>query len=429
VKAHTLETKPFNLNSTRDLDNTDPLSHFRDRFHFPKFNSNQSYIYFSGNSLGLQPNSAEQYVKEELEAWKQMGADAHTESKRPWLPYHEFLTSYSAEIVGCLDKEVVVMNSLTVNLHLLMASFYRPKGKRKKILMEKHAFPSDRYAVQSQLKFHGNDPTDDLIVLESDEGEFISINNIMNCLNNHGEEIALVLIGGVNYFTGQAFDMAAITEIAQNCGCRVGFDLAHATGNVKLNLHNWGVDFAAWCGYKYLNGGPGAPSGVFIHERHLANSDIPRFEGWWGHDKSTRFQMPDKFSPLQTVEAWQLSNPPILSMAALLASLEIFHEAGMNLLRQKSEKLTSYLELLIKSELDEKIKIITPPSPQSRGCQLSIRVLSPINDITKLLHDRGAISDWRDPDVIRIAPVPLYNSFQDCYDFIQVFKDIFNEQG
>ena len=229
---NTLKTKPCNIKSANELDKNDPLSNFRENFHFPKFNSNQSYIYFSGNSLGLQPDSAEQYVREELEAWKQMGADAHTESKRPWLPYHEFLTSYSAEIVGCLDKEVVVMNSLTVNLHLLMASFYHPKGKRKKILIEKHAFPSDRYAVQSQLKFHGNDPTDDLIVLAPEEGEFISINNIMNCLNKHGEEIALVLLGGVNYFTGQAFDMAAITDLAQNCGCRVGFDLAHATGNV-----------------------------------------------------------------------------------------------------------------------------------------------------------------------------------------------------
>ena len=421
---NTIETNKCNLESAIELDKNDPLSHFRDRFHFPKYNSNESYIYFSGNSLGLQPDTAEQYVKEELDAWKQMAVDAHLESKRPWFPYHEFLTSYSAEIVGALDKEVVVMNSLTVNLHLLMASFYRPKGKRKKILIEKQAFPSDRYAVQSQLKFHSNDPNDDLILLDPDEGENISMKSIMNYLNNYGEEIALVLIGGVNYYSGQAFDMASITDKAQNCGCHVGFDLAHAAGNLKLNLHNWGVDFSAWCGYKYLNGGPGAPSGVFIHERHLARTDFPRFEGWWGHDKSTRLQMPENFKPLSTAEAWQLSNPPILSMAALLSSLEIFHEVGMSQLRQKSEKLTSYLELLINSELEEQIEIITPSSNKSRGCQLSLRLIQPNNDITNILHERGIICDWREPDVIRVAPVPLYNSFEDCYNLVQILKEI-----
>ena len=421
---NTLETNPCNLELALDQDKNDPLSHFRQRFHFPKSNSGNSYIYFSGNSLGLQPDTAEQYVKEELDAWKQLAVDAHLDAKRPWLHYHEFLTSFSAEIVGALDKEVVVMNSLTVNLHLLMASFYRPKGKRKKILIENHTFPSDRYAVQSQLKFHGNDPNDDLIVLEPDEGDCISLSSIMNYLNDHGTDIALVLMGGVNYYTGQAFDMAAITEMAHNCGCKVGFDLAHAAGNLELNLHAWGVDFAAWCGYKYLNGGPGAPAGVFIHERHLGRTDVPRFEGWWGHDKPTRFKMPKNFKPLQTVEAWQLSNPPILSMAALLSSLEIFHEAGRSKLRKKSEKLTSYLELLIKSELEEEIEIITPASTQNRGCQLSLRLLQPINDITNILHDRRIISDWREPDVIRVAPVPLYNSFEDCYIFVQTIKDI-----
>jgi kynureninase len=295
-------------------------------------------------------------------------------------------------------------------------------GKRKKILIEKQAFPSDRYAVQSQLKFHGNDPNDDLILLKPDEEGYTSMIAIKNYLKKYGDEIALVLMGGVNYFTGQAFDVAAITEMTQNCGCRVGFDLAHAAGNLKLNLHDWGVDFAAWCGYKYLNGGPGAPSGVFIHERHLGRTDLPRFEGWWGHDKSTRFQMPKHFKPLQTVEAWQLSNPPILSMAALLSSLEIFHEAGMIPLREKSKKLTSYLESLIKSELAEEIKIITPSSPQHRGCQLSLRLLQPINNITNLLHERGVISDWREPDVLRVTPVPLYNSFEDCYKFVQILK-------
>ena len=413
--------------SAHHLDKIDPLSHFRGRFYIPKHKANEPYIYFSGNSLGLQPDTAEKYLIEELTAWKELGVDAHLDSNRPWLSYHELLTSFSAEIVGALDREVVVMNSLTVNLHLLMATFYRPNGKRKKILIEKHAFPSDRYAVQSQLRFHGNDPNDDLILLESDDEEIISMNTIMNYLNNYGEEIALVLIGGVNYYTGQAFDMATITDKAQNCGCRVGFDLAHAAGNLILNLHDWGVDFAAWCGYKYLNGGPGAPSGIFIHERHLERTDLQRFEGWWGHDKTTRFEMSSVFKPQKTVEAWQLSNPPILSMAALLASLEIFHEVGMRSLRQKSEKLTAYLEALIKSELSEQFEIITPIPTRSRGCQLSIRILNPINNITKLIHDRGIISDWREPDVIRIAPVPLYNSFQNCYNFVEILKNVFDE--
>jgi len=427
VKVNTSETNISNYKSALELDKNDPLFNFREKFHFPKFNSDEAYIYFSGNSLGLQPNSTEKFVKEELEAWRQFASDAHLNSKRPWFSYHELLTSHSAKIVGGLDKEVVVMNSLTVNLHLLMASFYRPQGKRKKILIEKHTFPSDLYAVQSQLRFHGNDPKDDLLVLESDEGEFISMNTIMKYLNNHGATIQLILLGGVNYYTGQAFDIAAITEKAHSYGCRVGFDLAHAAGNLQLSLHDWGVDFAAWCGYKYLNGGPGAPSGVFIHERHLGKADLPRFEGWWGHDKSTRFRMSENFKPLQTAEAWQLSNPSILSMAALLSSLEIFHTTDMKLLRQKSEKLTSYLESLIKSKLGGYIEIITPASPQYRGCQLSLRMLKPINDITKILHKQGVISDWREPNVIRVAPVPLYNSFEDCNNFVQILNNILNE--
>ena len=422
MKQITLETDIQNIEPAHQLDGSDLLSHLRARFHIPKYSSDKPYIYFSGNSLGLQPDTAEKYVKEELDAWNKLGVDGHLNANRPWLPYHEFLTSYSAEIVGALDKEVVVMNSLTVNLHLLMVSFYRPRGKRKKILIEKHAFPSDRYAVQSQLKFHGNDPNDDLIVCNADKGEFISMNAIMNYLEKHGEEIALVLLGGVNYYTGQAFDMAAITDKAQSSGCRVGFDLAHAAGNIKLNLHDWGIDFAAWCGYKYLNGGPGAPSGVFIHERHIGRTDYPRFEGWWGHDKSSRFKMPNDFNPLKTAEAWQISNPPILSMAALLSSLEIFHKVGMNELRQKSIKLTSYLEIILKSELQDNIEIITPLSDQSRGCQLSIRLKSSKSNITEDLREKGVICDWREPDVLRIAPVPLYNSFEDCHEFVQILK-------
>ena len=414
------------LESFKYLDSKDPLKKFRKRFYIPKDESGNPFVYLCGNSLGLQPDTAEQYVQDELNAWKKLGVGAHLKAKRPWLPYHEFLTSYSAEIIGALDTEVVVMNSLTVNLHLLMASFYCPKGKRKKILIEKHAFPSDRYAVQSQLKLHGKHPDEDLLILNPGDGDIISMNDVIKCLDEHGEEIALVLLGGVNYYTGQAFDMEAITDRAQNCGCRVGFDLAHSAGNLKMNLHDWGVDFAVWCGYKYLNGGPGAPSSIFIHERHLGKIDIPRFEGWWGHDKSTRFKMPEQFIPLKTAEAWQLSNPPILSMAALLASLEIFNEVGMNKLREKSKKLTSYLESILISVLNDHVEIITPSSDRSRGCQLSIRLKNPKENITEDLHEKDVICDWRDPNVIRVAPVPLYNSFEDCHEFTLKLKEIIN---
>jgi len=307
-----------------------------------------------------------------------------------------------------------------------MTSFYCPRGKRKKILIEKHAFPSDRYAVQSQLKFHGNHPDEDLLIVNPEHGDIITMNDVIKCLEEYGDEIALVLFGGVNYYTGQAFDMEVITDRAQNYGCRVGFDLAHAAGNLKMRLHDWGIDFAAWCGYKYLNGGPGAPSTIFIHERHLDKVDMPRFEGWWGHDKSSRFEMPEKFIPLKTAEAWQLSNPPILSMAALLSSLEIFHEVGMSSLREKSEKLTSYLESLLIAQLNEHLEIITPISNESRGCQLSIRLKNKFNNIMEKLYDKRVICDWREPDIIRVAPVPLYNSFQDCYKFVFKLKEIIN---
>jgi len=427
MKMNLLEVSPTDLNYALEQDQNDPLAHFRERFHLPKTDSGEPFIYFCGNSLGLQPDTASQFVNEELDAWKELGVDGHLAGKRPWLPYHEFLTQYSSELVGALEKEVVVMNSLSVNLHLLMASFYCPNDQKKKILIENNAFPSDRYAVQSQLRFHHNHPTEDLIILQPDKDEITTTEWILDCFEHHGGEIAMVLIGGVNYYSGQAFDMESIANKAHEHNCLVGFDLAHATGNIELKLHDWEVDFAAWCGYKYLNGGPGAPAGVFIHERHLGLKDIPRFEGWWGHDKTTRFDMLDEFMPLSTVEAWQLSNPPILSMAALLASLKIFHEVGMSQLREKSEKLTSYLEALIKFELSNQIEIITPTSPQYRGCQLSLQLLQPVNDLTKLLHDRGVVSDWRVPDVIRVAPVPLYNSFKDCYTFVQILKDILNE--
>ena len=427
MKVNSSEANPTDLNYALEQDQNDPLAHFRERFHLPKTDSGEPFIYFCGNSLGLQPDTASQFINEELDAWRQYGVEGHFHAKRPWMPYHEFLTQYSAEIVGALEKEVVVMNSLSVNLNLLMTSFYQPHGNKKKILIEHNAFPSDRYAVQSQLKLHGNHPIDDLIILTPDDGANITTNGILDYFDRHGEEIAMVLIGGVNYYTGQAFNMKAITNKAHEHNCLVGFDLAHATGNTGLKLHDWGVDFATWCGYKYLNGGPGAPSGVFIHEGHLGKTDIPRFEGWWGHDKSTRFEMPDKFIPIDTAEAWQLSNPPILAMAPLLASLEIFHEAGMKNLIKKSNQLTQFLEKLILTELGAKIEIITPTNPNDRGCQLSLRLVNLMPNIMDKLHDVGIIADWREPDVIRIAPVPLYNTFIECYEFTHRLKTIINE--
>ena len=427
MKVNSSEANPTDLNYALEQDQNDPLAHFRERFHLPKTDFGEPFIYFCGNSLGLQPDTASQFINEELDAWKQYGVEGHFHAKRPWMPYHEFLTQYSAEIVGALEKEVVVMNSLSVNLNLLMTSFYQPHGKKKKILMEHNAFPSDRYAVQSQLKLHGNHPIDDLIILAPDDGANITTNGILDYFDRHGEGIAMVLIGGVNYYTGQAFNMKAITNKAHEHNCLVGFDLAHATGNTGLKLHDWGVDFATWCGYKYLNGGPGAPSGVFIHEGHLGKTDIPRFEGWWGHDKSTRFEMPDEFIPINTAEAWQLSNPPILAMAPLLASLEIFHEAGMENLIKKSYQLTQFLENLILTELGAKIEIITPTNPNDRGCQLSLRLVNLMPNIMDKLHDVGIIADWREPDVIRIAPVPLYNTFVECYEFTHRLKTIINE--
>ena len=427
MKVNSSEVNPTDLNYALEQDQNDPLAHFRERFHLPKTDSGEPFIYFCGNSLGLQPDTASQFINEELDAWRQYGVEGHFHAKRPWMPYHEFLTQYSAEIVGALEKEVVVMNSLSVNLNLLMTSFYQPHGKKKKILMEHNAFPSDRYAVQSQLKLHGNHPIDDLIILAPDDGANITTNGILDYFDRHGEGIAMVLIGGVNYYTGQAFNMKAITNKAHEHNCLVGFDLAHATGNTGLKLHDWGVDFATWCGYKYLNGGPGAPSGVFIHEGHLGKTDIPRFEGWWGHDKSTRFEMPDEFIPIDTAEAWQLSNPPILAMAPLLASLEIFHEAGMENLIKKSHQLTQFLENLILTELGAKIEIITPTNPNDRGCQLSLRLVNLMPNIMDKLHDVGIIADWREPDVIRIAPVPLYNTFVECYEFTHRLKTIINE--
>lgn len=408
-------------------DKNDVLSAYRAQFHIPKTLEGNDTIYFCGNSLGLMPKSTTDYVNQELEDWKNLGVEGHFHAKNPWMPYHEFLTKNMAQIVGALPSEVVVMNSLTVNLHLLMVSFYRPTKGRYKILFDYSPFPSDRYAIESQIKFHGYDPKDAMLELSPESGqEIVSMDNIQNILDLFGDEIALILIGGVNYYTGQAYDIKNITKVGHEKGCVVGFDLAHAAGNLILNLHDDGPDFAAWCSYKYLNSGPGSLSGCFIHERHHT-ADLPRFAGWWGQDKATRFLMGDTFNPIKTAEGWQLSNPPVLSMAAIRASLDIFASAGMDALKAKSEQLTEYLVYLITQERDQNIKIITPLDAAQRGCQISIQMQNPDKKLFKYITEKGVIADWREPDVIRVAPVPLYNTFEDVWHFSKILHEGLNQ--
>jgi len=405
------------------MDAADPMAHFRERFFVPKDEAGNEALYFTGNSLGLQPRTAREYVDQELDDWAKFAVEGHLKAKHPWLPYHEFLTQPMARVVGAKPTETVVMNALTVNLHLLLVSFYRPEGSRRKIVIEKGAFPSDQYAIESQLRFHGLDPDDCLIELAPRDGETTLRNDdIIETIDREGDSIALVLLGGVNYYTGQAFDMREITGAGHRVGAAVGFDLAHAAGNIELKLHDWGVDFAVWCSYKYLNGGPGAVGGAFVHERHADCDGIPRFEGWWGHDKATRFLMGPEFRPIAGAEGWQLSNPPILQMAALRASLEIFDEAGIGALVSKSKKLTDFLESLIDIAADDRISIITPRDSSQRGCQLSIRVRDADRSLFNVICGLGVVADWREPDVIRVAPVPLYNSFTDVYRFAEILK-------
>ena len=409
------------------LDASDPLRGFRARFHFPEAKDGIEPIYLTGNSLGLMPKKAREYVEQELTDWENLAVEGHLHAKHPWLPYHEFLTEQMAAITGAKPVETIVMNSLTVNLHLLMVSFYRPTAERHKIVIEKGAFPSDQYAVESQIRFHGYDPADSLLELAPREGEAtLRTEDVVELIDRDGDSIALVLLGGVNYYTGQAFDMKAITEAGHRAGAIVGFDLAHAAGNIELEMHNWDVDFAAWCSYKYLNGGPGSVGGAFVHERHARSFDLPRFVGWWGHDKKTRFLMGPEFHPMTGAEGWQISNPPILQMAALRASLEIFDEAGKVALAAKSRELTGYLESLIDEIGDERISIITPRDPGQRGCQLSIRVKNANKSLHQGIVERGVYADWREPDVIRVAPVPLYNSYADAHRFAAVLQECLN---
>lgn len=412
----------------RSLDDADPLRAYRDKFHFPSLGTPQ-LVYFTGHSLGLQPKSVRAAVELELDEWAKYGVEGHFDSTNPWYSYHELLTPPMAELVGANESEVVCMNSLTTNIHLLFVSFYRPTKTRYKIISEARMFPSDRYLLETQTRFHGFAPDDAIVEIAPREGEqLIREDDILAAIDRHADELAMVFFGGANYFTGQLFNMQRLTEAAHAVDAVAGFDLAHAAGNVPLALHDWDVDFAAWCSYKYLNSGPGNVGGIFVHERHGKRFDLPRFGGWWGHDKSTRFQMQSGFQPMEGAEGWQISNVPILGMAAMKASLEMFAEVGMQALRDKSLKLTGYLEYtigLLRSEFpDAEITVITPADPSERGCQISIDIGGRERKLFDDMVAAGVIADFREPCVIRMAPVPLYNSFEDVFNFATVMREL-----
>ena len=409
----------------READAADPLRDFRREFLFPQ-HEGRDVLYFTGNSLGLQPKGAAVILQEELEDWARYGVEGHFQARRPWYSYHELFSESLARIVGAKPKEVVAMNGLTTNLHLLLVSFYRPEGRRRKILCEERPFPSDTYAMASQIAFHGGDPEQDLVEMRPRKGEHtLRTEDIEARIAELGDELALVLFGGVNFYTGQAFDLEAITKAGHAAGALVGFDLAHAAGNIPLKLHDGGVDFACWCSYKYLNSGPGSVAGAFVHERHLG-TDLPRFAGWWGHDKDERFKMERTFKPMPTAEAWQLSNAPVFAMAPHRASLDLFDQAGMDALVAKSRRVTAFLEAVIDqvaSDTGKQLEIITPRDPEQRGCQLSVVLHGEGRALFDELTRRGVVADWREPNVIRLAPVPLYNGFQDVWRFGEVLKE------
>jgi kynureninase len=416
------------LEFAKSLDEKDPLRDFRNKFFIPQHNGHDC-VYFTGNSLGLQPKTVSQYVQQELDDWAKMGVEGHFQAKNPWMPYHEIFPKQLSKIVGSKENEVVVMNSLTVNLHLLMVSFYRPTKDRYKIICEAKAFPSDQYALETQVKHHGFDPDNAIIEVKPREGEYaIKQEDIISAISHHGNQTALVLFGGVNYYTGQLFDIKSITEAAHAVGANAGFDLAHAVGNVELELNKWDVDFACWCSYKYLNSGPGGVAGIYINEKHAANTELPRFAGWWGYTKETRFKMDKGFQAIPTAEGWQLSNAPILSMAAHKASLDVFDEAGMDKLHAKRKLLSDYLLFIIddcNSRSGEKIiEVITPRKENEKGCQVSMLMLKKGREVFDELTKQGVIADWREPNVIRVGPVPLYNSFQDIYRFGEIINSI-----
>ncbi len=411
------------LSFARQLDATDELGKYRNEFHFPKIDG-EDVIYFTGNSLGLQPKRTRKFVDEIMDDWAALAVEGHFEAEKPWWDYHERLAAPLAKVVGGEPKEVSVMNTLSVNLHLLMVSFYRPTAKRYKIICEEKAFPSDQYMLQSQVRFHGLDPSHAIVELKKRPGEhFWHTEDILDKIEEVGDELALVLIGGVNYYNGQVFDMKRITEAGKKVGAMVGWDLAHAVGNIELKLHDWKVDFAAWCSYKYMNSGPGNASGVFVHEAHLGKDDIPRFEGWWGTKKDTRFLMKPEFEPMQTADAWQISNPPVLSLAPYLASLQMFEEVGIDALIRKRDTIVAYLEyvlLEVDKEVGGSFEIITP---KDRGCQLSVLLHGQGRTLFDYLMKQGVITDWREPNAIRLAPAPFYCSYEDMYNFGGILKE------
>ena len=410
----------------QQLDAQDQLSHYQNEFSFPQVNG-KNVIYFTGNSLGLQPKRAKTYVDEVMNDWANLAVEGHFYAEKPWWDYHERFANPLSKLVGALPSEVTVMNTLTVNLHLLMVSFYKPTATRYKIICEEKAFPSDQYLFQSQVNFHGYATEDAILEVKRREGEHnIRLEDVLAKINEVGDELALVLIGGVNYYTGQVFDMKAITEAGHRVGAYVGWDLAHAAGNIELHLHDWQVDFAAWCSYKYMNSGPGNASGCFIHEKHHSNSELPRFAGWWGHNKERRFKMEPQFDPIQGADGWQISNLPVLSLAPYLASVELFAEIGMEALIAKRDTITAYLEFVLR-EIDREVhgnfEIITPSNPLERGCQLSVFLHGEGRSLFDYLMKNGVIIDWREPNVIRLAPVPMYTSFEDIYRFGQILKN------
>jgi kynureninase len=413
-----------NINFAKELDQIDPLKNFRVQFYIPVINGKEC-IYFTGNSLGLQSKTTQDYVMNELEDWANFGVEGHFHATNPWLSYHEIFPKQLSQIIGALPEEIVVMNQLTVNLHLLMTSFYRPTKERYKIICEAKAFPSDQYAMESQVKLHGLNADEAIIEVHPRDGEYhLRTEDILATIKEHGSTVAVVLFGGVNYYSGQVFDIENITKAAHEVGAYSGFDLAHAVGNVALKMHDWNVDFACWCSYKYLNSGPGGVAGAFINQKHIANKSLQRLAGWWGHDKASRFKMEKGFNPIETAEGWQLSNAPVLSMAAHKASLDIFEDAGMENLLPKAKMLSDYLLFILddlNASLDKKIiEIITPRN--DKGCQVSILMLEKGKEVFEALKQNGVIADWREPNVIRVAPVPLYNSFEDVFRFGEIIK-------
>jgi kynureninase len=415
------------------LDAADPLAGFADEFYHPHDSQGRKLLYFGGHSLGLQPKSAAAMIEQDLQDWRRLGVLGHTEAARPWIPYHERAAPALAELAGAMEGEVVAMNSLTVNLHLMMVSFFRPDATRNTVLIESSAFPSDRYAVVSQLEFHGLTLSQNLIEIGPRPGErTLRTEDMVARIEREGSRLSLVLLPGVQYLTGQLFDMPALIAAARRVGAKVGVDLAHTIGNTPLQLHDWNPDFAVWCSYKYLNAGPGAVGGCFVHERHARNFKLPRFAGWWGHNKTERFLYDPQFDPIAGAQGWQISNPPIMSTAPLLASLEIFQRAGMRALRAKSIALTGFMQRLIEEHLPELVEIITPSAPERRGCQLSLRLARPASE-AKRCHEAltaaGVIGDWREPDILRLAPIPLYNSFADVLAAVDILARTLRGSG